>query len=75
MPQPARVRDEVREKSRQWRNEILRKMPQPVIAKINGWVFGGGFTVVTGCDIAIAADVVLFGVSVVIFGQLTGGVV
>jgi len=34
------VRDEVREKSRQWRNEILRKkMPQPVIAKINGWVF------------------------------------
>ena len=31
--QPERVRDEVREKSRQWRNEILRKMPQPVIAQ------------------------------------------
>src|SRR6185295_6971007 len=54
--QPERIRDEVREKSRQWRNEILRKMPQPVIARINGWVFGGGFTVVTGCDIAIAAE-------------------
>ena len=31
--QPDRVRDEVREKSRQWRNEISRKMPQPVIAQ------------------------------------------
>src|SRR5438046_10663036 len=26
--QPERVRDEVREKSRQWRNEVLGKMPQ-----------------------------------------------
>ena len=71
--QPERVRDEVREKSRQWRNEILRKMPQPVIAKINGWVFGGGFTVVTGCDIAIAADDVQFGLSEVNFGHFPGG--
>ena len=63
----------VREKSRQWRNEILRKMPQPVIAKINGWVFGGGFTVVTGCDIAIAADDVQFGLSEVNFGHFPGG--
>jgi trans-feruloyl-CoA hydratase/vanillin synthase len=71
--QPERVRDEVREKSRQWRNEILRNMPQPVIAKINGWVFGGGFTVVTGCDIAIAADDVQFGLSEVNFGHFPGG--
>ena len=71
--QPERVRDEVREKSRRWRNEILRKMPQPVIAKINGWVFGGGFTVVTGCDIAIAADDVQFGLSEVNFGHFPGG--
>jgi trans-feruloyl-CoA hydratase/vanillin synthase len=71
--QPERVRDEVREKSRQWRNEILRKMPQPVIAKINGWVFGGGFTVVTGCDIAIAADDVQLGLSEVNFGHFPGG--
>ena len=71
--QPDRVRDEVREKSRQWRNEILRKMPQPVIAKINGWVFGGGFTVVTGCDIAIAADDIRLGLSEVNFGHFPGG--
>jgi trans-feruloyl-CoA hydratase/vanillin synthase len=69
--QPERVRDEVREKSRQWRNEILRKMPQPVIARINGW-FGGGFTVVTGCDIAIAATTCSSG-SRVNFGHFPGG--
>ena len=73
--QPERVRDEVREKSRQWRNEILRKMPQPVIARINGWVFGGGFTVVTGCDIAIAADDATFGLSEVNWGIIPGGIV
>jgi trans-feruloyl-CoA hydratase/vanillin synthase len=48
-------------------------MPQPVIAKINGWVFGGGFTVVTGCDIAIAADDVQIGLSEVNFGHFPGG--
>jgi trans-feruloyl-CoA hydratase/vanillin synthase len=71
--QPDSVRDEVREKSRLWRNEIIRKLPQPVIAKINGWVFGGGFTVVCGCDIAIAADDVHFGLSEVNFGHFPGG--
>src|SRR4026207_334073 len=68
--QPERVRDEVREKSRQWRNEILRKMPQPVIAKINGWAFGVGFTVVTGGDIAIAAEDVCLGTSEVNDGHI-----
>ena len=71
--QPDSVRDEVREKSRQWRNEIIRKLPQPVIARINGWVFGGGFTIVTACDIAIAADDVNFGLSEVNFGHFPGG--
>src|SRR3970040_3162727 len=32
--QTDRVRDEVREKSRLWRNAMLRKLPQPVIAKL-----------------------------------------
>jgi feruloyl-CoA hydratase/lyase len=71
--QPESVRDEVREKSRQWRNEIIRKLPQPVIARINGWVFGGGFTVVTACDIAIAAEDAVFGLSEVNFGHFPGG--
>ena len=51
----------------------IQTLPQPVIARINGWVFGGGFTVVTGCDIAIAADDVQFGLSEVNFGHFPGG--
>ena len=40
--QHERVRDEVREKVRRWRNEMLRTLPQPVIARITGWCLGGG---------------------------------
>ena len=54
-------------------NAASSQMPQPVIAKINDWVFGGGFTVVTGCDIAIAADDVRLGLSEVNFGHFPGG--
>ena len=43
--QPERVRDEVRQKVRRWRNEMLRTMPQPVIARIAGWCLGGALTV------------------------------
>lgn len=71
--QPDSVRDEVRDKSRRWRNEIIRTMPQPVIARVNGWCFGGGFTIVTACDIAIAADEAVFGLSEINFGHFPGG--
>ncbi len=71
--QPDSVRDEVRDKSRRWRNEIIRTLPQPVIASINGWCFGGGFTIVTACDIAIAAEDAIFGLSEINFGHFPGG--
>jgi trans-feruloyl-CoA hydratase/vanillin synthase len=71
--QPPSVRDEVRRMSRRWRNEMLRTLPQPVIAMINGWCFGGGFTVVTACDIAIAAEDATFGLSEINFGHFPGG--
>ena len=71
--QPARVRDEVREKVRRWRNEMLRTLPQPVIARITGWCLGGALTVVAGCDIAIAAEEALFGLPEVNFGHFPAG--
>ena len=71
--QPESVRDEVRRMSRMWRNQIIRTLPQPVIAKINGWCFGGAFTIVTACDIAIAAEDAVFGLSEVNFGNFPGG--
>jgi len=71
--QPERVRDEVREKVRRWRNEMLRSLPQPVIARITGWCLGGALTVVAGCDVAIAAEDALFGLPEVNFGHFPAG--
>ena len=71
--QPARVRDEVREKVRLWRNRMLRTLPQPVIARITGWCLGGALTVVAGCDIAIAAEEARFGLPEVNFGHFPAG--
>jgi feruloyl-CoA hydratase/lyase len=71
--QPQSVRDEVHRLARLWRNQMIRTMPQPVIAMVNGWCFGGGFTIVTACDIAIAAEDATFGLSEVNFGNFPGG--
>ena len=71
--QPERVRDEVREKVRRWRNEMLRTLPQPVIARITGWCLGGALTVTAGCDIAIASEEALFGLPEVNFGHFPAG--
>lgn len=71
--QPPQVRDEVREKVRRWRNEMLRTLPQPVIARVTGWCLGGALTVVAGCDIALAADDALFGLPEVNFGHFPAG--
>ena len=70
---PERVRDEVREKVRRWRNEMLRTLPQPVIARITGWCLGGALTVTAGCDIAIASEEALFGLPEVNFGHFPAG--
>src|SRR5262249_44522019 len=41
----------------------LSNFPQPTIAMVNGYCFGGGFTQVCACDFALAADDALFGLS------------
>jgi feruloyl-CoA hydratase/lyase len=71
--QPQRVRDELRDKVRRWRNEMLRTLPQPVIARITGWCLGGALTVTAGCDIAIASEEARFGLPEVNFGHFPAG--
>jgi len=46
----------------------LDELPQPVIARINGNVFGGGIGVVACADIAIAADTAKFALTEVKLG-------
>ncbi|MDQ9021279.1 enoyl-CoA hydratase-related protein [Acinetobacter sichuanensis] len=40
---------------------IIRDVPKPVIARVNGYAIGGGNVLVTCCDLAIAADSAQFG--------------
>jgi trans-feruloyl-CoA hydratase/vanillin synthase len=70
-----RGREEIRRISHAWRHEKLRLFPRPTIAEINGWCFGGAFTIVASVDIAIAAEDATFGLSEINFGNIPGGLV
>src|SRR5882724_11110735 len=69
------ARAKARHASSQWRWHRLSTFPQPTIAMVNGYCFGGGFTQVCACDFAIAADEALFGLSEVNWGILPAGIV
>ena len=55
----------------QWRQ--LMAYPKPTIAMVNGWCFGGAFTPMVCCDLAIAAESAVFGVSEINWGIIPGG--
>jgi 2-ketocyclohexanecarboxyl-CoA hydrolase len=40
---------------------IIRDVPKPVIARVNGFAIGGGNVFATLCDLTIAADTAVFG--------------
>lgn len=56
-----------------WRGRTLRHYPKPTIAMVNGFCFGGAFSIVEGCDLAIAADEAMFGLSEINFRLFPGG--
>ena len=69
----ARVR--ARRDSHEWRQRLLQNFPKPTIAAVNGYCFGGAFTIVASCDIAVTADEATFGLSEINFGHIAGGMV
>jgi trans-feruloyl-CoA hydratase/vanillin synthase len=52
---------------------MLLNYPKPTIAMVNGWCFGGAFTPLVACDLAIAAEEAQFGLSEINWGILPGG--
>jgi trans-feruloyl-CoA hydratase/vanillin synthase len=59
----------------QWQWRQLRTYAKPTIAMVNGWCFGGAFTPLISCDLAIAADEASFGLSEINWGIIPAGVV
>ena len=57
----------------QWRG--LLHYPKPTVAMVNGWCFGGAFTPLVACDLALAADEATFGLSEINWGIIPAGVV
>ena len=56
-----------------WTWRKLRYYAKPTIAMVNGWAFGGAFTPLVACDLAIAADDATFGISEINWGIIPGG--
>jgi trans-feruloyl-CoA hydratase/vanillin synthase len=71
--QPDHVQRKVRRDSMLWQWRMLRTFPKPTIAMVNGWCFGGAFTPLVGCDLAIASDEATFGLSEINWGIPPGG--
>jgi trans-feruloyl-CoA hydratase/vanillin synthase len=69
------LRERSREQSNQWRSHMLRLFPAPTIAMVNGYCFGGAFSVITSCDIVVAADDATFGLSEINFKTAPLGLV
>jgi feruloyl-CoA hydratase/lyase len=72
---PEHVQRRVRRDANHWQWRLLRNYAKPTIAMVNGWCFGGAFTPLVACDLAVAADEATFGLSEVNWGIPPGSVV
>jgi trans-feruloyl-CoA hydratase/vanillin synthase len=73
--QPEHVQRHVRRDANLWQWRLLRTYAKPTIAMVNGWCFGGAFTPLCACDLAIAADEATFGLSEINWGIPPGSLV
>jgi trans-feruloyl-CoA hydratase/vanillin synthase len=68
-------REQIIRTNAQWQWRQLMFYPKPTIAMVNGWCFGGAFTPLVSCDLAIAAEEAMFGLSEINWGIIPAGVV
>src|SRR5262245_55984089 len=61
--------------TRAWQWRTLMHYAKPTIAMVNGFCFGGAFTPLICCDLAIADQDAVFGLSEINWGIIPGGVV
>lgn len=70
---PALFKAQVRRAAGAWQWRKLRFYAKPTIAMVNGWCFGGAFTPLIACDLAVAADEATFGLSEINWGIIPAG--
>ena len=63
----------VRRGTTAWTWRKLMHYPKPTIAMVNGWCFGGAFTPLVACDLAVAAHEARFGLSEINWGVIPAG--
>ncbi|AGH86176.1 MULTISPECIES: p-hydroxycinnamoyl CoA hydratase/lyase [Ralstonia solanacearum species complex] len=73
--QPEIMQERIRRDCSQWQWKLLRFYSKPTIAMVNGWCFGGAFSPLVACDLAIAADDAVFGLSEINWGIPPGNLV
>ena len=72
---PEIYQEKLRRDCSQWQWKLLRMYSKPTIAMVNGWCFGGAFSPLVACDLAIAADEAVFGLSEINWGIPPGNLV
>jgi trans-feruloyl-CoA hydratase/vanillin synthase len=72
---PEIVQERVRRDSSQWQWKMLRMYSKATIAMVNGWCFGGAFSPLVACDLAICANEAIFGLSEINWGIPPGNLV
>jgi len=72
---PEIVQEKVRRDASTWQWKLLRFYTKPTIAMVNGWCFGGAFSPLVACDLAIAANEAVFGLSEINWGIPPGNLV
>ncbi len=72
---PEIMQEKVRRDASTWQWKLLRMYSKPTIAMVNGWCFGGAFSPLVACDLAIASETAVFGLSEINWGIPPGNLV
>jgi trans-feruloyl-CoA hydratase/vanillin synthase len=72
---PEIVQERIRRDASIWQWKLLRMYAKPTIAMVNGWCFGGGFSPLVACDLAVASETAVFGLSEINWGIPPGNLV
>jgi len=72
---PEIVQEKIRRDASIWQWKLLRMYSKPTIAMVNGWCFGGAFSPLVACDLAVASETAVFGLSEINWGIPPGNLV